>query len=157
LSLHLLILKKQLLDPAPTEMLLEPYLAAFGVTYRVQHFMGTGQYFLDFAFPSRMLAVEADDPSHRTPERQRKDAVRDAWLRSKGWTIIRFTNAEIQSCPQMVAAKVKEVLDTLPDTPDWWRLHKAEREMVKADIAARKARSALKRVAKAHAAAAKKT
>lgn len=155
MSLHLLILKKQLLDPAPTEMLLEPHLAAFGITYRVQHFLGAGQYLLDFAFPSRGVAVEADDPSHFTAERRQKDAVRDAWLRSKGWTILRYTNAEIQSCPQMVAAKVKAVLDTIPDNPDWWKLHKAEREAVKADVAARKARSALKRVAKAQKAASK--
>lgn len=153
MSLHLLVWRKQLLDPAPTEMLLEPHLAAFGITYRVQHFLGAGQYLLDFAFPSRMVAVEADDPSHNSAERRQKDAIRDAWLRSKGWTILRYTNAEIQSCPQMVAAKVKAVLDTIEDRPDWWRLHKAEREAIKAEMAAKKARAALKRVAKAQKAA----
>lgn len=137
----------------PTEALLENEICKFGHLYRVQHRIGG--WYADIAWPGHMVIAEADDPSHATAERRQKDAVRDAWMISHGWTILRFTNAEIQSCPQMVAQKIKAVLDQRTFNPDWWRLRKAQKDAIKADIAARKARSALKRVAKAQKAASK--
>lgn len=155
MSLHLRIWSAQIENQAPTEGLLEDQVAKFGYTYRIQHRIGS--WFADLAWPGHMVIAEADDSSHTTPERRRKDAVRDAWMQSHGWTVLRFTNAEVQSCPQAVAAKIKAVLDAKEYNPHWRSLKKAQRDAIKADIAARKAQAALKRVAKAHAAANKVT
>lgn len=48
-----------------------------------------GRYRLDFAWPDRRVAVEADGPHHWRPDVAMKDAVRDSWLRSRGWLVFR--------------------------------------------------------------------
>jgi very-short-patch-repair endonuclease len=48
-----------------------------------------GRYRLDFAWPEKMIALEADGWWHRSPEGAAKDRQRDSWLRSQGWVIFR--------------------------------------------------------------------
>jgi very-short-patch-repair endonuclease len=50
-----------------------------------------GPYVLDFVCLRHKLVVEADGPFH-DPEH---DARRDAWLSSRGFRVLRFTNSEI--------------------------------------------------------------
>lgn len=49
-----------------------------------------GPYKIDFAWPDVMVALEVDGWHHRSPEGAAKDAQRDAWLRSKGWLVLRI-------------------------------------------------------------------
>jgi very-short-patch-repair endonuclease len=49
-----------------------------------------GPYVVDFVCLSRRLIVEADGPFHEAEA----DAVRDAWLTSQGFRVLRFSNAE---------------------------------------------------------------
>jgi UvrD/REP helicase N-terminal domain/Protein of unknown function (DUF559)/UvrD-like helicase C-terminal domain/AAA domain len=52
---------------------------------------------IDLANPDRMIAVEVDGKSHQWAERREQDARKDAWLRSRGWTVVRITNEEVRS------------------------------------------------------------
>jgi len=52
-------------------------------------------YFADFACHSARLIVELDGESHDFESRQRSDLARDAWLRSQGYKVLRFTNEDV--------------------------------------------------------------
>ena len=61
-----------------------------GFKFRRQHELGP--YVLDFVCVERRLVVEADGGQHFDPEGQQRDRLRDAWLRSRGWTVLRLDN-----------------------------------------------------------------
>ena len=49
-----------------------------------------GKWFIDFAFVNRKIAIEIDGKQHEYPDRQIKDAEKDAWLQANGWTVHRI-------------------------------------------------------------------
>ena len=61
-----------------------------GFKFRRQHELGS--YVLDFVCVERRLVVEADGGQHFDPEGPQRDRLRDAWLRSRGWTVLRLDN-----------------------------------------------------------------
>jgi hypothetical protein len=66
---------------------------------------------VDCHWPDRMLVIEVDGPSHRNrPPAQRDDARKDAKLRAAGYTVLRFTDVEIERRPEHVLAHVKRQL-----------------------------------------------
>jgi very-short-patch-repair endonuclease len=79
-----------------------------GLKFRRQ--MPTGSYVLDFVCLRFRLVVEADGPFH-DPDR---DAIRDGWLKEKGFRVLKFTNREIQGEPELVANRILTALDELP-------------------------------------------
>ena len=52
-------------------------------------------FILDFAERKLKLGIELDGPSHFIDGAAEKDAARTLYLEKKGWTIIRFTNADV--------------------------------------------------------------
>jgi very-short-patch-repair endonuclease len=102
------------------EVLLWRYLKAHhleGLAFRRQAPMG--QYVVDFVCHSAHLIVELDGETHDFEERQRHDAVRDAWLTSRGYHVLRFTNEEVLSNLEGVLSVIREtaaarVLSTPP-------------------------------------------
>lgn len=77
-----------------------------------------GQDFrLDFAWVPVRLDVEIDGPHHRTPEGRRRDARRDAVLRSLGWTVRRFAQDQVMYAPGGVLAEVRRTLTHLGGWP----------------------------------------
>lgn len=55
-----------------------------------------GRYRLDFAIPSKNIAIEIDGHDyHKTKYQRTYDAQRDRWLFGEGWTVLRFTGSEI--------------------------------------------------------------
>jgi len=52
-------------------------------------------YIADFVCHSARLVVEIDGESHDFASRQRRDQRRDAWFRSQGYTVLRFTNDDV--------------------------------------------------------------
>lgn len=54
-------------------------------------------YKLDLALPSAMLGVEIDGASHCALSRQEQDAKKQDLLESLGWTVLRFTNDQVQT------------------------------------------------------------
>jgi very-short-patch-repair endonuclease len=73
----------------PTEQLLWAQLAGgkLGVGFRRQYVIG--KFVVDFAAPSRRLAVEVDGSYHAS--RAAADAARDAKLARLGWRVLRIS------------------------------------------------------------------
>jgi very-short-patch-repair endonuclease len=74
-----------------------------GLKFRRQ--VPIGPYFADFLCLSAKLIVEADGPLHD----EAYDAKRDAFLRSRGFRVLRFPNAMIVERPQEVFAAILAV------------------------------------------------
>ena len=73
-------------------------------------------YIADFACIKAHLIIELDGPSHDA--RQVYDAQREAELRSRGWTIIRFTNEDVEKNLEgvilTIMEKIQKFLPALP-------------------------------------------
>ena len=52
-------------------------------------------YIVDFCISSSMLVIELDGSQHYEPEAKEYDKHRDDFLRSNGYTVLRFTNGDI--------------------------------------------------------------
>jgi uncharacterized protein DUF559 len=68
---------------------------------------------LDFYWPDRRLNVEVDGPGHLRPAVKRADARRDRKLRAAGYTILRFTDVELERAPEAVLARLMRKWPTL--------------------------------------------
>jgi very-short-patch-repair endonuclease len=62
-----------------------------------------GPYVADFVCLGRRLIVEADGPFHDAG----RDALRDAWLMSQGFRVLRFRNEEIVVWPDRVLDQIR--------------------------------------------------
>jgi very-short-patch-repair endonuclease len=65
-------------------------------------------YVADFACHSARLIIELDGESHDFESRQHSDGRRDAWFRSQGYTVLRFTNEEVLKNLEGVVAVICE-------------------------------------------------
>jgi len=65
-----------------------------------------GSYIVDFAEKKSRLVIELDGAQHAEPLGLVRDAERDAFLRSKGYQVLRFWNDEI-------ATNMSGVIDTI--------------------------------------------
>jgi very-short-patch-repair endonuclease len=91
------------------EVLLWRYLKAHhldGISFRRQAPMG--RYVVDFVCHTAQLIVELDGETHDFDERRQHDAVRDAWLTSRGYVILRFTNEQVFSALEGVLTVIRE-------------------------------------------------
>ena len=76
-----------------------------GVSFRRQH--PVGPYILDFACVAIRLAIELDGSQHLDSA---GDALRDAFLRQQGWTVLRFWSADaLLDIDSIVAAISREM------------------------------------------------
>lgn len=71
-------------------------------------------YFIDFAFPNEMVAVEIDGSQHLLPDRKKRDNDKDKLLNSLGWTIIRISEKEIKTNIKFVFDRIVEILNEKP-------------------------------------------
>jgi very-short-patch-repair endonuclease len=80
-----------------------------------QYSMGaTGDYTLDAAIPSLRLGLEADGEMwHNSPEKIARDKRRDMELSANGWTILRFTDKELNDRPNEVAQVIMQAIRQL--------------------------------------------
>jgi very-short-patch-repair endonuclease len=97
------------------ETLLRLLLIEAGIAPEVlQHMIvtrdGTG-YRLDFAWPSRMVAVEADGHEHHDkPDALYRDRVRQNKVVTSGWIVLRFTWYDVVHNPHWVISEVRAAL-----------------------------------------------
>jgi very-short-patch-repair endonuclease len=70
-----------------------------------------GPYYLDMAYPERLVAVEHDGREHLTPERARSDLTRQAYVTRAGWTVVRFSAAVVLGEPWRIGWEVRSLLD----------------------------------------------
>ncbi len=82
-----------------------------GAKFRRQHQFG--EYITDFFCDEAKLVVECDGAPHGTPERQKIDQKRDAYLKSQGLTVLCFENKRVLAEPEVV---LEEIAAYLPST-----------------------------------------
>jgi very-short-patch-repair endonuclease len=99
----LALAKRMRREPSATERLLWKMLRdrrLGGLKFRRQ--VPVGRYVADFVCMRHRLIVEADGPFHEAEY----DEVRDAWLRSQSFRVMRFTNEQIERGPDLVFSAI---------------------------------------------------
>lgn len=71
-----------------------------------------GRYIVDFVCVERRLIIEIDGGQHA--EQVEYDQRRDAWLRSKGYTVLRFWNNEVLLQLEEVLERIRLTLSPSP-------------------------------------------
>ena len=56
-----------------------------------------GSYIVDFYIDKAQLAIELDGSQHYEPDGRTKDAQRDVYLQSLGITVLRYSNADVNT------------------------------------------------------------
>lgn len=87
---------------------------------RAHRFMGLkfkrqkplGRYIVDFVCLERRLIIELDGGQHA--EQAAYDQHRDAWLRSQGYTVLRFWNNEVMQQLEGVLEQIRGTLSLSP-------------------------------------------
>lgn len=86
-------------------------LHLYGVLDQCQH--QVGPYRLDYAWPQKLIALEADGPFHWHPDTAVKDVARDCFLRANGWLVFRVDDRNNNLDEQL--DRVIAVIDPQPD------------------------------------------
>jgi very-short-patch-repair endonuclease len=75
-----------------------------------------GRYIADFTCHEVGLVIEVDGYPHTLSERQQRDLVRDDWLRSQGYRVLRFRD-------QQVLENLDDVMEVISESlpPRWGR------------------------------------
>ena len=85
----------------------------YGVKFRRQ--MPVDRYIVDFCSPSIRLIIEVDGPTHDLT--QEADDVRQAYLESVGFDVVRFSNRDVLGNIEGVMETVYAVVDKKPTPP----------------------------------------
>lgn len=73
--------------------------------------MPIGPYFADFLCRELRLVIECDGHSHDVaPE---SDTIRDRWMMEAGYTVLRFTNADVLENVEGVVWAIREEIERL--------------------------------------------
>ncbi len=90
---------------------------------RAHRFMGLkfkrqkplGRYIVDFVCLERRLIIELDGGQHA--EQRTYDRHRDGWLRSQGYTVLRFWNNDVMQQLESVLERIRSSLSPGLSTP----------------------------------------
>jgi very-short-patch-repair endonuclease len=80
--------------------------------HRFRKQMPAGPYVLDFCCLRKKLVIEVDGGQHA--EISTAEERRNRWLRSEGYTVLRFWNNEVLENLDGVLWRIEEVLKVLP-------------------------------------------
>ena len=87
--------------------------------YKFKRQQPIGRYIADFVNFEHRLIVEADGSQHAESS---DDQRRDAWLRSQGFTVLRFWNNDILARSELVSGAIWNALQLAPPLPAASRL-----------------------------------
>ena len=92
-------------NPTPGERAMRRLIGRdrLGIGFRRQH--AIGDYIVDFVCLPLRLIVEVDG-GHHNAEASAYDARRDAWLKGRGYRVLRFWNAEVFQNPDGVVEAI---------------------------------------------------
>ena len=76
-----------------------------------------GKYVADFACHAPKLIVEIDGASHDFAEQIGRDEKRDAWFKSRGYAVLRFTNSDVMKNLEGVVGTIRETAASRLDAP----------------------------------------
>ncbi len=101
-------------EMTPSELSLWKELrgSRLGVRFRRQE--PIGPYIVDFICRPERLVVEADGDHH---ESSGHDQRRDAFLRSKGYRVLRFWNEDVAKYPDWVLTQIREAIEVAAFPP----------------------------------------
>ena len=89
----------------PAERALWVFLSRSQQGAKFSRQMPVGPFFADFLCRELALVVELDGVSHdAAPER---DAPRDAWMAGEGFSVLRFTNADVRENVEGVVTAIR--------------------------------------------------
>nr|WP_298105686.1 DUF559 domain-containing protein [uncultured Shinella sp.] len=71
-----------------------------------------GPYIADFAWLSARIVIEVDGNSHETDIGRRRDIKRDSFLKSQGFTVLRFDNDQVLDGPDHVVLEIESHIVT---------------------------------------------
>jgi BirA family biotin operon repressor/biotin-[acetyl-CoA-carboxylase] ligase len=98
-------------EATPAERALWVFLSKSQTGAKFSRQMPVGPWFADFLCRELALVVELDGFSHDiAPER---DARRDAWMAAHGFTVLRFTNAEVHENIEGVVTAIRLEVERL--------------------------------------------
>ncbi|MBL0145616.1 MAG: leucine--tRNA ligase [Chitinophagaceae bacterium] len=80
-----------------------------GYKFRRQH--PIAGYIPDFVCLEKKLIVEIDGDYHNQEEQKKYDAARENWLAENGFSMIRFTNQDVNNALQTVIKQIEETLN----------------------------------------------
>jgi very-short-patch-repair endonuclease len=82
-----------------------------GIDFSCQYPLRYG-YIIDFAFPEKMIAVEADGNIwHSTQKYKKRDKQKDHILRKIGWKVLRFSEEDILNSASVCVDSIISVLN----------------------------------------------
>ena len=84
------------------------YLKSLPVTVNRQKVIGS--FIVDFYCASAKLVIEVDGSQHYEEQGMEADRIRDAFLRSKGLTVLRYSNYEVNHCFESVCEDIGKYL-----------------------------------------------
>jgi 5-methyltetrahydrofolate--homocysteine methyltransferase len=83
-----------------------------GYKFRRQHIIGN--YIADLVCLDRKLIVEIDGLIHQLPDNMEADEIRTAWLKEKGFTVLRVSNEQVLTDTENTLETIASALNTLP-------------------------------------------
>ena len=110
------------------------FLSTYPVRFRRQQIIG--RYIVDFYCASAKLVIELDGSQHYDPAGHSADAQRDAYLRSLGMTVVRYSNLEIQQNFEGVCTDILQHLPKPSPSGGRWHRRKAMTDEGTADLEA---------------------
>ena len=78
--------------------------------YKFRRQVPLENYIVDFVCFGECCVIEVDGPSHEAAEQRTKDAVRDAWLRSNGFRVLRISNDLAIGDPAMTERAIQDFM-----------------------------------------------
>ncbi len=103
-------------NPTPEESMLWQMLRADKAGYHIRRQHIIDEFIVDFVCLKKMLTIEVDGGYHNTSEQKEYDAARTKYLSEIGFAEIRFTNEEVRSNIDAVIEKIKNKLNSMPDS-----------------------------------------
>ena len=83
------------------------------VNYKFRRQTSIDQYIVDFYCAEKRLVIELDGDVHGFTAQQKHDQERERYLKSLGFTVLRFTNQDVKESMEGVLTAILETV-TLP-------------------------------------------
>ena len=74
-----------------------------------------GKYIADFYIPKAKIIIELDGSQHYSQEGEKADQIRDRFFSENGFTVLRYTNLQIQQEFKNVCEDIWSHLENLSD------------------------------------------
>ncbi|MET3696924.1 very-short-patch-repair endonuclease [Bacillus oleivorans] len=99
---------------SPIESKLYNTLLFNGYYVRTQYVVPPKRYRIDLALPHYKIAIECDGKDyHSSPISKARDRRKTAYLKKRGWTVLRFSGSMINNNMKKVIRRINEEVDKI--------------------------------------------